>query len=100
MILYNVTVNVDDPVHDEWLGWMKETHIPDVMRTGMFIDHRFLKMLAEGDVGGQTYAIQYTCESMERFRRYESEFAPALREDVEKRFGGRFVAFRTLLEYV
>ncbi|MEO8448027.1 MAG: DUF4286 family protein, partial [bacterium] len=28
MILYNVTVNVDDSVHDEWLEWMKTIHIP------------------------------------------------------------------------
>ena len=37
MYIYNVTVNVSDDVHIEWLKWMKETHIPDVMKTGCFI---------------------------------------------------------------
>jgi hypothetical protein len=100
MIVYNVTVNVDDAIHEEWLLWMKEVHIPDVLRTGMFIDNRILKVLVEEEMGGQTYAIQYTCKDMETFRRYESEFAPALREDVMRRYDGKFVAFRTLLQVV
>lgn len=100
MIIYNVTVNIDDDVHDEWLKWMKEVHIPEVLRTGMFMDNRFMKVLVDEEMGGTTYAIQYTCESMERFRKYESEFAPGLRADAEQRYGGKFVAFRTLLETV
>lgn len=100
MIVYNVTVNVDDDIHLEWLDWMRNVHIPDVLSTGMFIDNRILKLLVEEETGGQSYAIQYTCTDMETFHRYEKEFAPALREDVNKRYGGKFVAFRTLLEVV
>lgn len=100
MILYNVTINVDESVHDEWLAFMKDIHIPNVMQTGMFIDNRFLRMLVVEEMGGITYAVQYTCESMERFREYESLFAPALRAEVEERYAGKFVTFRTLLQYV
>ena len=45
MILYNVTVNIDPEVHEDWLDWMKKTHIPDVLNTGLFIDNRFLRVL-------------------------------------------------------
>lgn len=100
MIVYNVTVNVEDDIHLEWLDWMRNVHIPDVLRTGMFLDNRILKLLVEEETGGQSYAIQYTCKDMETFHRYEREFAPALREDVIKRYGGKFVAFRTLLEVI
>lgn len=100
MIIYNVTVNIEDDVHDDWLKWMKEVHIPDVLGTGMFTENRIMKVLVEEETGGTTYAIQYTCESMERFRKYEAEFAPALRADADKQYGGKFVAFRTLLEIV
>ena len=37
MLLYNVTITVDLDVHDDWVQWMRDTHIPDVMSTGMFI---------------------------------------------------------------
>lgn len=99
MIIYNVTVNVEDSIHDEWLAWMKSVHIPDVMRTGMFSEYRFCRVLSNADTG-RTYSFQYTCESMEKFERYRDEFAPALRNQVTEKFGDKFVAFRTLLEVI
>ena len=96
MIIYNVTVNIDFDAHDEWLHWMKTVHIPEVMNTGMFLEARMSKILAEEE-GGKSYAVQYLCENMETYERYRDEFAPALQQAHTARFGGRFVAFRTLL---
>ncbi|MEQ9302638.1 MAG: DUF4286 family protein, partial [Marinoscillum sp.] len=36
MILYNITVNVQEGVQEDWLNWMKAVHIPEVMQTGCF----------------------------------------------------------------
>jgi len=36
MIIYNVTVSVDNEVHEMWLAWMRNTHLPEVMATGYF----------------------------------------------------------------
>ena len=99
MIIYNVTVNVDEDVAVEWLKWMKETHIPDVMKTGMFLESRICRVLAE-EAGGWTYAIQYTCKDMATYEKYRDEFAPSLQADTARKYGGKFVAFRTLLEVV
>lgn len=96
MIIYNVTVNIDIDVHDDWHSWMCEVHIPDVMNTGLFQDARFSRILAEEE-GGKSYSIQYLCKDMDTFERYQAEFAPALQQDHTKRFEGKFVAFRTLL---
>ena len=35
-VIYNVTVSIDYGASARWLDWMKRTHIPDVMKTGMF----------------------------------------------------------------
>lgn len=99
MIIYNVTVNIDHAVHDEWVAWMKEVHIPDVMATGLFLESRMQRVLAE-DEGGITYAIQYTAADMAHYERYRDEHAPRLQADAHRQYGGRFVAFRTLLEVV
>ena len=40
MILYNITVNIDHDIHQEWLVWMKDIHIPDVLSTGLFIENK------------------------------------------------------------
>ena len=101
MIIYNVTINIDDSVRDEWLKWMKEVHIPDVMRTGLFLENRMLKILTdETETGGTNYSVQYTCRNMDDFNTYEKTFAPALRKAHAEKYSDRFVSFRTLLELV
>lgn len=99
MILYNVTINIDDDVHDEWLQWMKEVHIPDVMNTGYFLENRICKIMAESD-GGVSYAIQYLCKNMEDLEDYQEKHAPRLQQEHTDRYAGKFAAFRTLLEVV
>ena len=100
MIIYNVTVNIDNSVHDEWLEWMKTVHIPDVMRTGMFVENRICRLLGDEDSGGKTYAIQYTCNSIKEYEQYQNVFAPALQAEHKEKFSDKFVAFRTLLEII
>lgn len=99
MILYNVTINIDEEVHDEWLEWMKEIHIPDVLATGLFIENKICRIHAE-EKGGKAYSIQYISKSMEDYQLYEKEYAPALQKDHTKKYNGKFAAFRTLLEIV
>lgn len=99
MILYNVTVSIDPEVHDEWLNWMKEVHIPDVLKTGMFIENKICRIHAEEE-GGKAYSIQYLLNSWDDYEMYQKEFAPALQEDHTKKYAGKFAAFRTLLEVV
>lgn len=99
MIVYNVTVNIDADVHERWIDWMKEVHIPDVMATGLFLESRMLRVLAD-DEGGITYAIQYTAADMDHFERYRDEHALRLQAETKKHFDGKFAAFRTLLEVV
>lgn len=99
MIVYNVTVNIDADVQERWIEWMKEVHIPDVMATGLFLESRMLRVLAD-DEGGITYAIQYTAADMDHYELYRTEHAPRLQAEMMKHFDGKFAAFRTLLEVI
>jgi hypothetical protein len=100
MIIYNVTININNSVHDDWLHWMLHVHIPDVMLTGMFLENRVYKVLADEDSGGTTYSIQYVCESMKLYEQYRDVFSPALQAEHAERYKDKFVAFRTLLEVI
>lgn len=99
MYIYNVTINISADVHDEWLKWMREVHIPDVMNSGCFVENRLVKVLNVDDEG-HTYSFQYTFKEMKDIERYQKEFAPALQADVKKRYADKFAAFRTLLEII
>lgn len=99
MIIYNVTVNVDNSIHDEWLNWMKE-HIPRVLSTGRFIEARFTKVLVKEEMGGHTYSIQYKANSREDLDAYYRNNAETLRQEGLKLFADKMLAFRTELEII
>ncbi len=100
MILYNVTTNIDESIHHQWLQWMQQIHIPEVLATGKFSSARLVKVLVEEEMGGLTYAIQYTTDSKATLQRYYDDDAPRLREEGSRLFGDKMLAFRTELEFV
>ena len=100
MIIYNVTVKVDALAHDEWLQWMREVHIPEVIATGYFTEHKICRILGQEDEEGMTYAIQYFCNSMSDYEFYKNEHAERLQKDHMDKFKDRYMAFRTLMEEV
>ncbi len=98
MYIYNVTVTLEDSIHNEWLKWMKEVHVPDVMRTGLFVDNKICKLLTEEIE--TTYAIQYTFRTIEDLNKYQKEHAPKLQQAHKDKFKDKFAAFRTILEII
>jgi phosphoribosylamine-glycine ligase len=100
MIIYNVTINIHESVHDQWMKWMQEKHINDVLATGKFSTARMVKVLVEEEMGGTTYSIQYTTDSKETLERYYQEDAPKLRDEGQALFGDKMLAFRTELEVI
>lgn len=99
-ILYNVTVKIDRNVHHDWLHWMQSVHIPDVMKTGMFLQYKMTKILGDDDEQGHSYAIQYVAENIEKFNAYQIFHAPELQKMHAERYPNQYVAFRTLMEIV
>jgi len=99
MIIYNVTVNIEESIHDEWLEWIKN-HIPQVLATGKFIDARLTKVLVEEEMGGTTYAIQYKAKSREALESYYQNDAADLKQEGFIKFADKMLAFRTELEII
>ena len=100
MILYNVTVSLDENIEADWLRWMKEDHIPRVMNTGLFVDRKIFKLLSHEQEGAITYAIQYFADSINQINDYQDQHAEALQAEHTEKFKDKFVAFRTMLEHV
>ncbi len=100
MYIYNVTSNIDESIHEQWIKWMHETHIPDMLATGKFSNAKMCKVLVEEDMGGVTYSVQYTTTSKETLEQYYKEDAPRLRNEAMKLFADKMLAFRTELEII
>ena len=99
MIIYNVTSNIEDGAHDQWMEWMMEKHIPDILDTGKFYKIKILKVLSQED-HGTTYSVQYFADSREKLEQYYKDHSPKMRADAADRFGEKVLAFRTELEII
>jgi hypothetical protein len=99
--LYNVTIKIESSIEQEWLKWMIESHVPDVMNTGFFDSYRICKLdIVDEEDTEPAYVFQYICSSRERLDNYFTNHAPKLRDDVFKKFGNQFFAFRTTMEVI
>lgn len=98
MYIYNVTINIDESIHQPWLKWI-DKHIQDVLATGRFISAKFSQVLIEEEMGGTTYSVQYTAKTRQDLDDYYKYDADVLRKDSVV-FNGKFVAFRTELKVI
>jgi hypothetical protein len=100
MYIYNVTIKITPAIELEWIDWMKNEHMDEVIATGAFDRYSFYKLIdpISEDDDGITYIAQYFTDSKERYELYINQHAPLLREKGYARFGNQFIAFRTVMK--
>lgn len=99
MIIYNITANIDQSIHDEWVIWIKE-HIPQILATGKFTEAKLTKILVEEELGGTSYSIQLRAKSREALDAYYREDAERLQQEGVAKFADKMLTFRTELEII
>mgnify|MGYP000864538603 FL=1 len=100
MIIYNVTIKVEPGIATEWLNWLQQEHILEVIETGCFTRATVLKLLEVDETDGPTFAVQYFAESKALYNQYIEKFAPLMREKSFEKWGNRFIAFRSVMQVV
>jgi len=100
MVVYNITIKIDPAIEKEWIEWQKKEHIPRILSTGLFTDHKFFRLLEQDETEGITYVIQYFTSSIENYRMYIEEFAPLFREKTFIRWHNQVIAFSTVMKIV
>lgn len=99
MILYNVTIILDEEIHESWIKWMNRAYLKNIMATGYFISYRLLKVL-DSPNEGLTYCIQFIGDSIEKYNSYLHLHADLLQNNVPAEFINKFVVFSTLMEFI
>lgn len=100
MIMYNVTVKVEPSIAIEWLKWVNEEHIPDIINTGCFTQATLLRLLEVDDAEGPTYCVQYLAENINHYKLYIDKFAARMRNKSFEKWGNKFIAYRSVMEFV
>lgn len=99
MYIYNITTNIDESVHDAWLEWMKNTYIPAMIATEKFTKALMTLVQVDEEMGGVTYAVQYTAKSQEDIQAFLKNHAEEL-EVLNNKFRGKMVSFQTEMKII
>lgn len=100
MIIYNVTVKIEHVIANQWLLWLKNVHIPELIGTGCFTHATILRLMEVDETDGPTYAIQYHAESKALYNRYIDKFSDDMRKKSIDKWGNQFIAFRSVMQVV
>lgn len=99
MLVYNTTFQVDDDVHDNFLIWIKECYIPEVLKHGTLSAPRICRILSHRDEGS-SYSLQWEVENSTLLHRWHLEQGARLNDELLKIFKDKVVGFPTLMEIV
>jgi len=100
MIIYNITTKVRRDVADEWLQWLKEVHVKDILDTGCFTDFKIVKLLEIDEEEGPTYALQLFADSKAIYNQYVEKFAGKMRQAAFDKWGDKFISIRSVMQIV
>ena len=81
------TTFTDGSLADEWLRWLRDGHVAEVMNGGA-TDAEIIELDAAPNVppGTRAFEVRYRFPSREHFARYETDHAPRLRAEGLKLF--------------
>ncbi|NCX95946.1 MAG: DUF4286 family protein [Chitinophagia bacterium] len=100
MIVYNVTVKVNNDTAEQWEAWMRQEHIPQILSLNLFNHATLSRLLEQDEADGITYIAQYHCNTLNQYNQYINEHAPKMRAEGVAKFPNRFTAFRTVMEVI
>jgi hypothetical protein len=99
MIIYIITTTIKNELEQEWLHWVNEKRIPEILSTGYFNSHQMYKVKLPTNLEGQTtYVVQYECESMDNYTSYAENDSKRLQAEYPPKFIGKVTTARTVLE--
>ena len=99
MIIYTITTTFKNESEQEWLQWVKEKRIPEILGTGYFKSHHMFKIKLPTNLEGEaTYVVQYECESLEKYAAYAEKDSKRLQAEYPPKFIGKVTTSRTVME--
>lgn len=97
MIIYNVTMNIDEAVHEQWMNWMKNSFIKQMLETKHFSAARLVKVLVSEEMGGLTYSVQFETKDKATLDNFYKNDHDRLLGEGHKLFADKMLIFATEL---
>jgi hypothetical protein len=99
MILFNITIIIEDSIDKQWLNWMNSEFIPSAMESNLIASNRLLKVL-DSPNEGITYCLQFVIDNIDSYNQFKTSHLPLIMDNHAAQFSNRFVSFSTLMEFI
>lgn len=100
MIIYNITMKVEWTIAEEWLPWMKTMYIPEVLKTGCFEKHQFVRLLQIDETEGPTYAIQFYANNLSNYDAFLLYHSSSISLMLLTKWGKKYIHFDTIMKII
>lgn len=100
MLIFNTTFHVDNSVFDKYLTFIKETYIPQAIKSGALQAPTLSRIHASHGETGVSLALQFKAESIEVLNEWAEQTGDNLQREIVKQFGDKVAGFATLLEEI
>lgn len=98
MLIYNTTYLVADRQYGPWTKWIREEHIPFMLKCG-FEEPQIAKVLSTDPEQEETsITVQFHIENMHQLSQWNEQHAESIFSEMSERFGADVLAFATVLE--
>lgn len=99
MILFNITIIIEEGINDEWLQWINREFIPEITTTNLFTSSRLLRVI-DSPNEGITYSLQFTLDGIDQYNTFRANYQDKLMAGHANRFENKFVSFSSLMEFI
>jgi hypothetical protein len=99
MILYNITVILDEAIEADWLNWINQSFVPEALSSNLLVSNRILKIL-DSPNEGVTYCLQFIADDIHNYNQFKDTHAAALLDSHTLKFKNQSVFFSTVMEFI
>jgi hypothetical protein len=99
MLLYNITIIVEEEIAEQWQNWMKEQHIPTLMAKAPFQSYRLFKIV-DSPNEGLSFCVQFIVNTTQEYRMFTEEHEHGFTAEMYAKYPNKLLAFSTLMEHI
>lgn len=100
MLIFNTTFLVSDTAHTQWLKWVREQHIPFMMKSGTFTQPQIAKVFSNESQDGTSYSVQLQVQDLQALENWHIQYAKIFEQKFAETFGSEVIFFATILEII
>ena len=100
MFIFNTTFLVSDSVHGAWIKWVRENHIPFVLKSELLTQPQVTKILSAEEQDGTSFSVQFHAADATALETWRMQYENECQMNCFKTFGAEVLSFSTVMEVI